>query len=67
MADIAKLEELIQRYRREYLDTSDGQNHKQIGLRERQEVQTVFSEIKGAYEKGQDITDLVLKRLPVKT
>ena len=59
----ADLRKNIQRFRDEYLLTDDGQQHLAIARRERQEVKKVFEKIKAAYQRGEDITEMVLKQL----
>jgi hypothetical protein len=59
----AELRKTIQRFRDEYLLTDAGQEHLAQARQERQDVQQVSGEIKTAYQRGEDITDMVLKQL----
>jgi predicted RNA-binding protein with PUA-like domain len=59
----SELEERIQWFREEYLDTPAGQKHLATTEAEPREVQKVFAEIREKDQAGGDITDDVLQRL----
>ena len=58
-----ELEEKIQWYKEDYLDTPVGQKHLTIMEAEFKEVKKVFEEIRTKHNAGQEITDDVLERL----
>jgi predicted RNA-binding protein with PUA-like domain len=58
-----ELEQTIQWYREEYLDTPAGQKHLAVTEAEPEEVKQVFEEIRDKHAAGEDITDDVLRRL----
>jgi predicted RNA-binding protein with PUA-like domain len=58
-----ELEERIQWFREEYLDTPAGQKHLAVTEAEPKEVKKIFEEVREKYVAGQDITDDVLRRL----
>ncbi|HDQ71443.1 MAG TPA: EVE domain-containing protein [Chloroflexi bacterium] len=59
----SELQERIQWYHAEYLDTPAGQKHLAIVEAEIEEVQRVFIEIRRKYQAGEDITEDVLRHL----
>ncbi|SRR6266436_691740 len=59
-------EELVkrfQRFRHEYLDTPEGREHRQNQLREQEEVQSIYRNLRAKQQGGEGVTDEVLKRL----
>jgi predicted RNA-binding protein with PUA-like domain len=58
-----ELQERIQWFKEEYLDTPAGQKHLATAETEPKEVKKIFEEIREKYVAGQDITDDVLYRL----
>jgi len=59
----SELQEKIQWFKEEYLDTQAGQKHLAVTESEPKEVKKVFEEIREKHLAGEDITDDVLRRL----
>ncbi len=57
------LVERFQRFRRDYLDTPQGREHHQNEVREQNEVQAIYQNLRAKQQSGEDITDEVLKCL----
>lgn len=58
-----KFQVLAKKYEKEYLNTEQGKKHLQSYDKEKKEVRRIFERIKEKYEKGDDITEDVLRNL----
>ena len=58
-----KFQAMADEFKEKYLETEKGKSHLEHYKRERKEVQKVFQEIKVKHEKGDDITEEVLRHL----
>ena len=58
-----QFENLYKEFLDSYLSTPKGSAHKTIPIKSRQEAAENFDQIKSAYQRGEDITDSVLKSL----
>jgi hypothetical protein len=59
----SELQEKIQWFKEEYLDTPAWQRHLAVAESEPKEIKKVFEEIREKHLAGEDITDDVLRRL----
>lgn len=63
MIDKDQIKGFVKEFEETYLNKEEGQRHLQAYEKEREEVRRYFAEIKGKYERGEDITDEVLYKL----
>lgn len=63
MIDKDQIKGFVKEFEETYLNKEEGQRHLQAYKKEREEVRRYFAEIKGKYERGEDITDEVLYKL----
>lgn len=63
MVDKDQIKGFVKEFEETYLNKEEGQRHLQAYEKEREEVRRYFAEIKGKYERGEDITDEVLYKL----